>query len=259
MRAMGCLVPSCAFDPFPYAPWRSSGSFRWVRSIPVRPRDCQVRSCAAIFWFVGMRSGAPFVRFIPVRLGFGRVRSGAFGRFPCALRVPGGLRLRSVTFVTFPCALGVVWCSASIPLCPVARRVSLCPVHSVRVVVFVRMRSVHSRAPSGSSGSIVCVRSIPVRPVSLRFRSCVFGPFLFAVGFVQVLLSSGTFGYIPVRTGCRRVRSVYSRASWGPSGSVQSIPVHPGGCLLCLGAFGTFPCAQGVVLFVCVCPFSYAV
>ena len=137
----------------------------------------------------------------------------------------GGRLVRSGGFDPFPCALGIVRFvrvrrfSGSLVCVRVRPLLGSFPC-GLDLAVFVRVRSVDSRAPCGS---------------------------------LEV------FGYIPVRTGCRRVRSVYSRASWGPSGSVQSIPVHPGGCLLCLGAFGTFPCAQGVVLFVCVCPFSYAV
>ena len=72
------------------------------------------------------------------------------------------------------CALGVVGCGRSIPVCPWVRRVRSCAFHLFRcamgVVWFVRVRAVHSRAPWGSTGSFVCVRSITFRP-GVRDRS----------------------------------------------------------------------------------------
>ena len=164
------------------------------------------------------------VRSIPVRPGGRRVRSGAISPFPCAMGVVGFHQVRSVhsrtswrwswsfgsvpsisvlhwvrrvrsgAFAPFRAPWGSLGCIGSIPLCPTYRRV----------------RSVHSRAPSGSSDSFVCILFIPVRPADRRALSrvlsahyrapwCAFGQFRCAVGVV---------GFV-------RVRSVHSRASWG--------------------------------------------
>ena len=120
---------------------------------------------------------------------FVRIRS----RAPCG---------SSGSFAPFPCVLGVIVCVRSIPV----RRGGLW------------LRSVLSRVPWGSYGSLVFVRSIPVRP---GVRSGTFGPFPCALrdGGVRSIHSrapwglSGSFGcirHIPVRPGCRRVRSVHS-------------------------------------------------
>ena len=152
-----------------HTPYRSSGSFGCVRSIPVRPEGI-------------------------------RVRSGAFSPFSCALGVGGFVRVRSVhsrqlwessgsigSDGTFPCSLGVVVL------------VGVRSVHS-RAHWFDRVSSVHSHTPWRSSGSIGSVRSIPVLPAGrrvLRVRS---------VRSNAPLRSSGSFGCvrsIPVRPeGC---------------------------------------------------------
>ena len=145
------------------------------------------------------------------------------------------------------------------------------------------MRSVNFRAPwgstcwlvcvlSGSSGSFVCVRSVPVRPGCRRDRSCAFGPFpssLRDVAFVWLRSvdsrapcgsSAGVFGPLPCTLGViwcvlsihvnqgvvgfGRLRSVNSRASVG---CVGSFPVRPGGRRCRSGAFDLFPCALGVL------------
>ena len=105
-----------AFGPFPrslgvlgfvrvrsvrsLAPWGSSGSFVCVQSIPVRLGDRQVCLCA--FGPLPCGKGVlVWVRSIPIHLGrrhvrpWGRrVRSGAFGTFPCPLSlVPTPLHL----------------------------------------------------------------------------------------------------------------------------------------------------------------------
>ena len=102
---------------------------------------------------------------------------------------------------------------------------------------FVQEHSVHSRAPSGSSGSFVSVRSIPVRPGDCRVRSCAFSPFPYAL---EVAI----------------VRWVHSRAPWGASCSfvrVWSVAVHTG---VRSGAFGPFLCALcivGCIMSISVC------
>ena len=78
----------------------------------------------------------------------------------------------------------------SIPMLPERRRVRsdvFGPFPRVMVVLgFVRVLSVHSRAPLVSAESYGCVRSIPVNFVS-RIRSSAFGPFQCAIG-VDVLV-----------------------------------------------------------------------
>ena len=88
---------------------------------------------------------------------------------------PGGRPVLCGAFGTFPCALGVVWCDRSIPVRPGGSRVrwcALCPLPvALGVVGFVRGCSVHSCAPWGSSGSFVCVRPIHVHAMFVRVRS----------------------------------------------------------------------------------------
>ena len=81
-------------------------------------------------------------------------------------------------------------------------------------VGFVRVRSVHSRAPLVTSGSIVGVRSIAVHP---GCRSGLFDPFTCSWG------SSGSFGCVP------------------------SIPVLLRDCPVPSGAFTPFPFSLGVI------------
>ena len=122
----------------------------------------------------------------------------------------GDRRVHTGALGPFPCALGVVG--------------------------FVPVRSVHSRAPCGSSGSFGYVRSIPVRP---RVRPGAFRAFphvLVVAGVVWVRLvhSSapwGSFGCvrsIPVSPGDRSVRSVRFRVPWGSFGFVWSIHLRLG-------------------------------
>ena len=116
----------CAFGPFPFTlgflgficvgtvhsrpPCVTSCSFGCVRSIPVRPEGRRV----AMPSFGGVRS-------ILLHRGGRRVRSCALAPFPCALRVDGflrcvfsisvrpwGGRVTSGAFSQFLCALGVV-------------------------------------------------------------------------------------------------------------------------------------------------------
>ena len=149
-------------------PW---GSLGCVRSISVRPGVCRVRS---------VHSRAPcgsfgIVWFIDSRPGVRRVLSGAFGPFPCALRVVWIVRVPLLHFRAPWGSSGSFGCVRPIPERLKCRRVRLA----------------HSRTPSGSSGSFGCVRSIPMRPGSRRVRSCAFGPFscaLGVVGFVRVRL-----------------------------------------------------------------------
>ena len=168
-----------------------------------------------------------------MRLGGRRVRSGTFGRFPCALRVVWFVRVRSAHF-------RAPWGSYdAIPL----RRGGL-PLRSVAFRTFLCAPVV-----------VGFVRSNPVR------RSCTFGPFPCALGdgsvrsvnFRSPWRSFGLFGcirHIPVRPRCRRVRSVHSREPWGSSGSflcVRSIPVRHSGRGVCSCAVVPFPFALGFV------------
>ena len=175
-----------------------------------------------------------------------RARKGAFGPFPSALVVvgcvrsipvrPGGRRFRTGAFGPFPSALGVV-VFVRLPF-----------ASAVWVVVLIRVRSVHSLAPLGSSGSFGCVRSIPECPGSRRIRLGAFGPFPCALGVC---------GFV-------RVHSVHSRQLWKSSdsfGCVWSIRasalvvvvlvwVQPLFHRVVCGAFGPFWCAHGVVVLV---------
>ena len=172
-------------------PWGSSSSFLCVRSIPVRPGGRRVRLCTFgpfpfALVFVRVRSVqfhascviVGCVRSIPVRTGGDRNRSGAFGPFPYALWViecvwsnnvfPWGRWLRSFAFGPF--TLGVVGSVHS----RAGRFVRICAIGpflcALGVVGFVCVRSVHSRAPWGSSCTFECGRSILVRPAGRRVR-----------------------------------------------------------------------------------------
>ena len=59
--------------------------------------------------------------------------------------------------------------------------------------MFVRLGSVHSRAPWGSSGSFGCVRSIPARPEVRRFSSDAL-----ASRSIGVRVPSGVFARAPL-------------------------------------------------------------
>ena len=104
---------------FGVRPGGSQIAFECVRSIPVRPRGCWVRSIA---FTCAQRSSGLFgcIRFIPVHPQVLRVRSGAYGPFACALGAVGffryiSVRLRSVFFrvrsvpVRPGVAAGFVW------------------------------------------------------------------------------------------------------------------------------------------------------
>ena len=123
------------------------------------------------------------------------------------------------------------------------------------------MRSVHFRAPSGSSAKFVCFRSIPICPGIVRFvrvRSVhSYAPWGVLV-FVRVLSvdsrapcrSSCLFWYfhpIPVRPGAHGVGWVQFHSPWVSSGSlvcVQSIRLLPGDRRV---RSVRLPCALGVV------------
>ena len=131
------------------APCGSSGSFVSVRSVPLRPVCRRVRLCAfgPFPSTLGMVVLFGCVQSIPVRPAGRRVLSCAFGPFLCTLGVigcvrsihvhPWGRRLRSIAFGQFPGVVGFVGVSSMAPF---------------RVVGFVRVRSVHSRASWVSSG-----------------------------------------------------------------------------------------------------------
>ena len=171
-----------------------------------------------------------------------RVRSSTFGPFWCVL----GRRICSVAFSPFPCALG-----------------------------FVRVSSVYSRAPWVSSGSFVCVQSIPARLGGRRGRSGPFGAPLDSYGcsrsisvgpgvlsccvrFIPVLPSgrrflSSTFVPFPCAmwvVGFVRVLPAHCRACWVVVRCIRlSILMRSGDGRVLSGAFGPFPCAQRVVGF----------
>ena len=155
-----------------------------------------------------------------MRTGGSRVRSGAFGPFPCVLGVVGFVRVLSVdsrapwvlsgfvrvrsfhsrapgvrsgspgvhsgTFGPSSVSFGYVRSIPSLPECGPVPSGALSPfLCAHRVVVLVGAGSVHSRAPWGSYG---CVRSIPARHGGRRFRSGPFPRALFVVVFLWVLL-----------------------------------------------------------------------
>ena len=215
-----------------------------VRSVYSRTSWSSFASITVRTWGRRFRSG-PFGQ-LPCALGI--VVSCAFGLFPLVL---GDVGLRSCAFCTFSCAHGFFLfvrvrsvdsrapCGSSGPFwC--FRPIHMRPGgHGVR--------SVHSRPLCGSSVSVGCVRSIPVRPDGRRMRWFDF----------QVPLGlSGSFGWfrpIPVCPGCRRMCSLRSRAPCGSSEClvcVRYIPMHPGGRWVLSCTFGQFLCALGVVVFV---------
>ena len=163
-----------------------------VRSIPVRhggprvllralgPFPCALgvvgffRACSVHSSAPRVSSGSiPYVRSIPMRHGGRQVRSGAFVPFPYALGVVGFLRVCSVHFHARWGSSGSIRCVSSNLLHPGAGPVlsSAFPCF-LGVVLLVCVRSVHSRAPRVS---LVCVRSIPLRPGGRQLRSCAFG------------------------------------------------------------------------------------
>ena len=173
-------------------------------------------------------------------LGVDRDRSGAIGPFPCGLEVVGcvlsilvhlvGRGLRSVSF---PCTLGALECFRPIRVRPGRRLIRsgafgpfLC---ALGVVGIIRVRSVHSLAHWGSSCSFWCVRSIPAKFRCRSVRSGAFAPFPRVV--VVVGFSAVAFCPFPCAVGLVvlvRVRSVHFCAPWGSSGSFGSIPARHG-------------------------------
>ena len=112
VRHRGRRVRSRALGPFSFAlwvfnvrsvhfraPWWTSGSFRCVRSIPVRLGGGRVPSGA----FGSLPYTLEFVGVVLVHSVHSRapgVRSGAFGPFPCSIAVVGFVRVRSLHFRT---------------------------------------------------------------------------------------------------------------------------------------------------------------
>ena len=198
MRPRDYRVRSGAFGPSPYA----LGILHFVR---VRSVHCR----APLLWLVTFGS----VRSIPELPGGRQVRSGAFGPFPSPLACR---RVSSGAFGAFPCSLGVVVLVRSNPVRPRGNSGASVSVGSIRSILmlpsgvrFVRVRSVHFRAPWGSSETFGCVPSIPVHRGGFLVRSGAFGQFLRALRSF--------------------VCSVHSRAPWVFSGSfecVWSIPVR---------------------------------
>ena len=138
---------------------------------------------------------------------------------------PMGRRVRSGAFGPFSCGLGIV--------------------------VFIRVHSVHYRAPKGSSDLFVCVRFIAVRRGGRGLCSCAFAPFSCTLGVVRVRFvhsrapwdSFGCVRSIPVRPGDHTVHSRSPLVSSGSCRCVWSIPMLPRGPRVRLGAFSRFPCA----------------
>ena len=187
-------INSGAFGPFPYAlglveliqvrsvrsraPWLSTGSFWFVRCIPVRSwrRRVYLGSFVSFICVLGV------VWFISMRPWCRQFRSGAFGALQWALGVVGCVLVPSGHFRAPWGWSGSSRFFRSIPVRPSGRRVHSGVFNIFRsvyssaslgsygvflyvlgVAAFVRVRSVHSRVPLGSSGSFGFVRSISVR------------------------------------------------------------------------------------------------
>ena len=121
------------------APCGSTGSLGCVRYIPVRTGDRQV----AFIQFPCTLEVAEDVRVRSVIFRAPLVASCSFVRF---LFIPLHSGVRSGAFGSFPCALGIVGCVLSISV-----RKGVCSgafTPSLAVLGFVRLRSIHSRAPS---------------------------------------------------------------------------------------------------------------
>ena len=205
--------------------------------------------------------GVGCVQYIPVRPWDRRVFSSALGPFPCAVSGFGTFPCSRGWSVPFVCYRLIPWVSfACVLLCTVRHGRRRVGYRCIPVVGFFRVRSALSRAPWGSSYSFGCARSIPVlvRVRTLHSFGCIWSvPVRFWGG-------SGAFGLIPCSLGILgvvRARSVHSRTPLRLSrafGSVSSIPVlcegrqgdfaHPPlGGHVGSGAFGSFPCALGIV------------
>ena len=102
------------------------------------------------------------------------------------------------------------------------------------VVRFVRVRSVHSHAHLGSSGSFRWARFIPSRTRGHRVPSVVFGPIPCALGVIVLVRgvrsitvppgdprgSSVAFGPFPYAFEIVLDGSIHSRVPWGSFGSL---------------------------------------
>ena len=105
------------------------------------------------------------------------------------------------------------------------------------------VRSVHSCAPLGSSGSFRCVPSIPVCPGGRLFPSFTFCPFPCALGVVRFIpvrsvhyaASWGSFGAFSCALGVVGFGQVHYRALWGSPGS-----------LVCVLSFAVCPGGRGI-------------
>ena len=160
MRAGGRQVRSCAFSPFPYVAgavhFRASwGSFTSVRSIHPRPDGHRVRSGA----FGTFLSALGVVGFARVRTVHYRAPSWWLGSFGCALHIPVRLLVRLVRSAHFREPLGSYisfGCVRSISVPSGGRLVrsgAFSPIQcALRLIGIARLRSMHFRAPWGSSG-----------------------------------------------------------------------------------------------------------
>ena len=227
-----------------------------------------------------MRTGIR--RVCSVRLGSRRVRSSAFGQFPCTLVFVGfAIRVRygGRCQVLFRWRLSVSFgCVRAIPVHPCE---SLgCYTHScvLSTPLPPRIRRftftfVHYRAPWGSfpCGPYTCalvfvpaLNSLWVIPAISRRRMLVRVQFPYAFGVVELIRVAIPIRNLhpfpcalgvslvrsPVRSGCCWFRS---GEPWGSSGSFRCIRTfheRDGGRRIRSGAFGMFPCALVVVEFV---------
>ena len=177
---------------------------------------------------------------------------------------------------SFGRAVEIIWFILAPPGCRRVHSDSLSSLgRALCVVVFIRVRWVHSGRPCASSGSFGLVGFILVRPS--RGRDCLvssgsFGRALGDVVFIGFIRahrgvhsgSLGLFGsalaivvfiwlvgFIRARCGGRCVHSgvppwMHSISPWGSSGSCGFFLARPG---VHLGSLGLFRRALGVVLF----------
>ena len=205
------------------APWGSLGSFVCVC---VRPGGLRDRSGAFVY------SRSPSGSFCYVRSTLGIV--GCVWSIPVR---PTGDRVGSCSLGPIPCAMG---CVSSFPVCPGDYPVSFGCVWSIPIRR--SWVSVHSCSPWGWSGSFLCVRPIPVRPRRRWMRSVLSRAPCWSSGSFECLRP------IPLRP---RDRSGAFGPFWCALGVVER--VRPGGDQDRLHAFGTFPYALEIVVFVRVC------
>ena len=213
----GRRVRCCALDPFPCT-LGVVGFFR--------VRLCAPWGSSGSFWCV---------RLFP----FCYVRS-TLGIVGCVWSIPirpTGDRVGSCSLGPIPCAMG---CVSSFPVCPGDYPVSFGCVWSIPIRR--SWVSVHSCSPWGWSGSFLCVRPIPVRPRRRWMRSVLSRAPCWSSGSFECLRP------IPLRP---RDRSGAFGPFWCALGVVER--VRPGGDQDRLHAFGTFPYALEIVVFVRVC------